>query len=80
MELLRTVTDDARDAATLALGVTVLGFQQAQHRAEKAQTQVGGVAKGAWHRIEPLLDGLLARVEPLVNRVRPRPASTPPTG
>jgi hypothetical protein len=79
MELLRTVTDDARDAATLAVGLGVLGLQHAHHRAEQAQTQMGDVAKGTWNRIGPVLGDLLARVEPVVDRVRPRPPASSPT-
>lgn len=80
MDLLRTVADDARDAATLALGIGVLGIQHAQRRAEQAQSQVGDAAKGTWLRIEPVLGDLKARVEPVVDRVRPRPAAPPLPG
>ena len=73
---MQNVTDSVKksvqDAAYIAVGVSVLGAQQAQFRVNEAQAKLGGAARDAQKTIETLAGEVRDRVEPVVARLEER--------
>lgn len=80
---IREVRQKAEDAAYTAVGVGVLGFQQAQVRRREVQERLAEAARDArgqatslggeaWSAVEALGTDVRARVEPVVSRLGER--------
>jgi hypothetical protein len=59
------VSDTLRDAAYVAVGFGVLGFQRAQARRRQ-------LTKLLEHRVEPTLHGMAARIDPVLDDIQQR--------
>jgi len=94
-DVTENVRKSVQDAAYIAVGVGVLGAQQAQERAEagvidarrrveslldEVRERVEPVVAKVEERIEPVLGDLEARVEPIVHQVRVKLAEVATTG
>lgn len=66
------VKKSVQDAAYIAVGVSVLGAQQAQSRVSDAQAKFGGAARDAQKTLETLAGEVRDRVEPVVARIEER--------
>jgi hypothetical protein len=82
-QLRATVTQGVKDAASLAVGAGVVGYQAAQARVDEAQARFGSTAKEArdaveqrarqaWEQIEVVGGEVIERVEPVIARVSDR--------
>ena len=59
-----------QDAAYLAVGVGVIGFNQAQTRRREAQAQIGRLGGEVRERVEPVVTRLADNVRPTVGQAR----------
>ncbi len=59
-----------QDAAYLAVGVGVIGFNQARTRRREAQAQIGRLGGEVRERVEPVVTRLADNVRPTVGQAR----------
>jgi hypothetical protein len=73
---MQSVTDNVKksvqDVAYIAVGVSVLGAQQAQSRVAGAQAKLGESARDAKSSLEALAGEVRDRVEPVVAKIEER--------